>query len=524
MIRVLIVDDEPSILEGVKKLIHWEELGIAEVLLATSGEEALRMLEDTSIQILITDICMKPMSGLELIQEIKRRNYDIKCIVESGYDDFCYVKQTVQLGIENYLLKPINQDELISTILQCIDTIQLEKKENTNKAINENIIRNNILLRWLNRCISAKELEERSSTLSISLNNECFYVLVLSDASIVLGGDRAKAWDEKMSDLMEYFSKRILGQVDILYNMKNQLVIIFHGKKEEYEGNKEKILSGLHVMKQCMDLKAYGAIGHMVHSYQQVPDSYEYACSLLHVNTSKETNTLRDGELDKQEKHSLEYWFAINIDDIKPCILVGEEEELNKKLHEITKLYTNSQKKEDVWGKLVLQQLVFTIASCVSSNDSSRFYQQAEQILYQIHYNKCFSFHENIATIANFARDIIGVIKVGDDSKSPVIRSIMQILNQEYSNEWNLRLMASKFKMNPVYLGQLFRSEVGDYFSEYLNKIRINVAKEYLRNTDKTILEIGTLVGYSSKAHFFSVFKKVSDQTPMEYRRIHAIE
>ena len=112
MYRVLIVDDEPYFSEGLKNLIKWEEFGLEVYSVAYDGEEALKIIENVRIHVLITDIKMPKMHGIQLIDYIRSKKLDIRCIVLSGYDDFKYVKAAAVLGIENYFLKPINEEEL----------------------------------------------------------------------------------------------------------------------------------------------------------------------------------------------------------------------------------------------------------------------------------------------------------------------------------------------------------------------------------------------------------------------------
>lgn len=121
----MIVDDEPIILQGLRSLIDWESLDIEIVAEASCGSDALDILLTQKVHILITDIKMSYMNGLELIKQIRERKLTTKIIVLSGYDDFTYIKEAVNYGIENYLLKPVSDTELLSTLQLTIEQLEM---------------------------------------------------------------------------------------------------------------------------------------------------------------------------------------------------------------------------------------------------------------------------------------------------------------------------------------------------------------------------------------------------------------
>ena len=124
MYSVLLVDDEPSVLTGLRYVIDWDEYGVEIAGTASNGTQALELLRELPVDILITDIQMPQMGGLELLQQVRAQNMDLRCIILTGYDDFKYVKKAAQLGIENYLLKPVSPEELSETLLNTITKIE----------------------------------------------------------------------------------------------------------------------------------------------------------------------------------------------------------------------------------------------------------------------------------------------------------------------------------------------------------------------------------------------------------------
>ena len=129
MYKVLIVDDEKMIRMGMKKVLPWDELGVGEVYTAATGKEALEILDEQHPEILITDIQMTEMTGLELIEEAKKRVPDLRVIVLTGYDNFEYARQSLRLKVQDFFLKPIEEEELANAVKNQVEYLELGRKE-----------------------------------------------------------------------------------------------------------------------------------------------------------------------------------------------------------------------------------------------------------------------------------------------------------------------------------------------------------------------------------------------------------
>lgn len=170
MLKIVLVDDEPLILKGLESIIPEFEQSIEIIGTAKNGAVALDLFANQEVDVLLTDIEMPVMNGLELIDEWKKRQPATKTIVLSGFEDFHYVKRGLSAGIENYLLKPLNEQELKETL------IQIEKKQMTDSVIPREeayyILRDNTIWRWLNLRINKEEWEERLALYDMALNQK----------------------------------------------------------------------------------------------------------------------------------------------------------------------------------------------------------------------------------------------------------------------------------------------------------------------------------------------------------------
>ena len=179
MYNVFIVDDEPFIIEGLYDIVDWSSFGMEIVNHAGNGQAALQALSAQPVDILITDISMPIMNGLDLIREARRVQPDLKVIILSGFNEFEYLKEAMQLGIENYLLKPINVEELESTLRNTASKLDQAPAKTSYDAYGIQILKDNILHRWLTGQIATAEFEERSLFMNLTLDGPCYGIAIL---------------------------------------------------------------------------------------------------------------------------------------------------------------------------------------------------------------------------------------------------------------------------------------------------------------------------------------------------------
>ena len=180
MYRVIIVDDEPVIRRGLRETIEWDALGLEVAGEAADGAEALKLIREIRPEILITDIRMPEMDGIELIREVKKLELNIKITILSGYSDYDYLKAAIRLGVDNYLLKPIDNDELISNLKNAVSEIEKEAAISLQIRQGTVLLRSNTLRRLVTGNISPEELKEKAEFLHIPLDAERYLCAVCS--------------------------------------------------------------------------------------------------------------------------------------------------------------------------------------------------------------------------------------------------------------------------------------------------------------------------------------------------------
>lgn len=276
MFKLLIVDDEPMILEGLSVYIArlWEQ-ETQWVLCADSGEQAWRMIEEgKEPDILITDIRMPHGDGISLLRRIREQGLKIKTIVLSGYSDFEYVRDMALLGIENYLLKPLNEEELISTMNNTLQKIEKERELQFKAQLNAGLIRENIINRWIYGAIGENELMERAEFLELDLEAEGYQPCCLR----ILGTEAER--NAPLLDRIYEICKGILGTCADCYfsrNYSGDVIAVFCAQKEETTRMAELLNDCLDGIRDQTGQKAYVLLGDCVQDYWKVAESFRNA-------------------------------------------------------------------------------------------------------------------------------------------------------------------------------------------------------------------------------------------------------
>lgn len=240
LFRVLLVDDEQIILDGLKNLICWQEFGFSEVDAATSVQQALAMIAKQPYDVLITDIRMRDLSGIDLLRHIHECRIPIKTIVLSSYSNFSYIKAALQYGIENYLLKPVDEDELRSTLSHVVEKIALKRESSYYAHMKESVMLENTLELWMKGDISIETVSERLSFYGIKPNYSFYITGIIHSVIHLPAGERDYELRETVVHKLIARYKTPTGRLIAVWTVNDQLLITLCRNsaitREEFQG------------------------------------------------------------------------------------------------------------------------------------------------------------------------------------------------------------------------------------------------------------------------------------------------
>ena len=519
MYKLLIVDDEPNIRAGLKNLVEWDVYGIEIAGEAEDGMKAYLQIKHHQPDIALIDISMPNMTGLELIELCNNLDNPPKFIILSGYNDFEYVRTAIRYGAVNYLLKPVNQEELTNTIVSTVKLLDNSRAQKTYFKEGIQILRNDTLLRLLTHRIDSKELREKSRFLHLTFRCSSMRVGLL-----------------KPNKSQEINSKPILSAADIescqtlcnsvcscyaALDADTMLILILLDYSHSLDEN-----DFLNLLQTCVQQLSdahpslfYTAVGPNVASANELYLSYNQALQEIERKQTceqvlqKESSQLT-GNTDVQE-----ILFDTRV------IIQALKNNTEEKINEIVQTYFHSISncpQADL--ESIKYALIEAIIEIMQKLDFSPLTDQSIHSLKQ----RAFSIIRSSNTTAALEENLIVFFHVlseqlNENTNSKYSTLVQNTLNyvREHYHDCNLSLktLAAKMDVNPTYLGRQFSLETKEYFSDYINRIRIAQAIQLLNSTSWKTSKIAESVGFTTVSYFFTIFKKVTGGRPGDYRK-----
>lgn len=521
MIKILLVDDEAIVRRAIKETINWEELGFEIIAEAGSGEDALQTYFDLKPDIIITDISMNSMDGLSLIKTIRDFDQNVEFVIVSGYDYFEYAKKAITYGVNSYLLKPIDNNDLIDTMIGIKNKLDTKENEKNSPSDSSKDARyNQCLVDALysfepNEKIYDKFTEIMGSVPngrylvcnikidnSMSMNDveiihlgkvlhECVddYVqnethqiikVVLSNINIVLiifeNTDKNLNVDDFLNGIRLRFFELTSKTVTIGVSGKNDHInMLPEAYKQSKTALKYKVVSGRNKIYFYNDSVATEAVYGQVFSQREVED---FGKLIISRNAEASFSMLESF----CEKVNKSHWIDIN--EVKGTVV-----EL------VSSIFRKSIRNQD------MVQAIF-----------KRNIQPASEICQLETIPDIFKWFEN------FLRQFFDNYQFGEMyTNNSIIREVLLYIMEHYSEKCTIKEVAEYFFISEGHLMRLFKAETGKTFNEYLTEFRINKAISLLENNRYKIYEVAKMVGYTDCRYFSKVFKRLTGRNPKIY-------
>lgn len=504
MYKVLLADDEPLITLGLQALVDWEDYGFEIVYTAESGEEALVYLQEHQIDLLITDIRMLEMSGLELIVEAKNIQPHMKSIVLTGYQEFDYIKEGLRLGIENYLVKPVDEEELLMSVQNIGRKLNSASVEEAHMPSEDSItLMDNTLWRFLNGEIEKNDCLERLAFYNIEFHEPYYAVSILS-----LEYFQDTAVTKRIRDCIEEQYNAVC-----LYSPNQELIVIFGGmsKQDVVTQNQclvEKLKDG-----QWEAGSFYVSMGRAITSIEALEESFSLAREHNLMQLYLEPNILiSDGlAIDRQEEVKRKQEFK---ESLVKALLHADEGALD-----MIDVFLDSVTKKSTYispqvAKKYVLDLMSYIHYSIQPDELPLYTASVERMVY------ARAIQQLNVILQEYCQELMLTIQNQGQMRSPIVQNVLNYIHTHYDEGLSLKTLGQQFHVNTIYLGQLFQKEVGVVFSDYLNHYRLEKAKELLKTSHFRAGEIGKKVGYSDSTYFYKQFRRVVGITPSEWRKI----
>lgn len=533
MLKVFLVEDEFVIREGLRENIPWEQYGYEFVGEASDGEMALPLIRAAKPDVLITDIKMPFMDGLSLSKIVSGEFPKIKIVIISGYDDFEYARQAIEVGAIQYLLKPITKTALRKTLLEMKEKIEQESEQNDwqQKFGNEmheyeQFARRRFFERLLQAEMSVKDIYEEAARLSLEISAESYNLIFFSIRPRVLESIPGEAdWFMAEQDKALYYILRHPQYILFSWNV-NCWGVLVKSENAHIEEVTDRCVN--HIKQVCSPqeqrLEWFVAISSpierlsMMHEcYQKVSHymAYRFIVPGMHILTE---NTLSD-YLTVQEEKKIGHVDPASVDPeiIKDFLRKGNFMEI----HDFTDSYLESLQ-DALHSKMFLDYIILSMRYTVTA------YLDALGIPQENYQERLEKYLGNVSlnaeTIGDYFVFLLELAVEQRDQKSDlqsgrILRKAQEYIDVNFSNEsLSLNEVAKEVGVSANYLSAIFSQNMQKTFIEYVTGRRMERAKYLLNATDHSSGDIAAEVGYKDPHYFSFVFKKTQGLSPREYR------
>lgn len=510
MYKVLLVDDEPIAIEGLEMLINWEKHGFQVEASCNNGEDAIHHIRAHKPDLVVTDIQMPVLSGLELIEQTRSLGNDSTLfIITSGYSNFDYAKKAIRLGVSHYLTKPINSKEANAALLQLQEALQERERQKMIKTSADRYAVNRALCQLVLGGTEKEKLEAKQLLQDSTLHLKQWYCLHLYTES---------SNSEMVHEAAHLFAAEQDGcyVIDGLEGLG--LLCGFasnHGGKEYYvESSIRKLTDKLLLTVKSKTSGRVGiAVGSSASSLEELPGSWESALEAGRFLLFGDREIVRYEDIQTQS-------FSGNIlklkeaDKVVEALENGKPEELEAS---IQRAFRNFQE-ERIMPELVRifsTQVIMRSAAVYKELGGSpeELYRDFSQR------DNCCCLQDSAAYLTSHCLKVqsaVQLLREKNTGGTPV--KVAEFLSRHYRDTLTIKDIAERFYMNPVYLGQLFAKKYGKGIVDYIHDLRIEAAKQQLIQTDLALYRIGEELGYSSYQYFMKQFEKRVNMKPADYR------
>lgn len=532
-IKVFLVEDEMVIRNGIVKSINWEKEGYRLVGEASDGELAYPMILKEKPDILLTDIKMPFMDGLELSRLVKQELPDTKILIFSGYDEFEYAKEAIRIGVTEYLLKPVSSAQLLEVMRRISKQIEQDREEREilrqyQEDMKENVERErqNFFSHVIRGEVSIGEAVKNGKKYGMDLSAG-FYSIILFK---IFSTPEENIVSEHIWKICEKIETKV-DEISYAYYFQRGIdgwvFLLTAESKEQMEERQKNLCDCLaEIMKNERKVEYFGGIGKPVERIRNLGQSFRDAERIFAERFTRQSNQFLSG-FEKMDVYKDDEFQIKDLGD------VGKSREMIEKflnngtkeeLEEFMDTYFIRMKEDKLQSTLMRQYIIMDIyivimSFCEKIDAVNHDYQQETEKLKSTiqNMNSVSEIRSYITYMLNQAielRDSISKKRYAD-----IIKAAEKMISEHYmSEEISLNSVADSVGMSPSYFSSVFSKESGKTFVEFLTETRMEKAKELLMCSALKTSEIGYEVGYKDPHYFSYIFKKTQGCSPKDYR------
>lgn len=523
--KVMLVDDEEAVRQAIARKLDWEAIGFEVIATAENGEEALELAEKLSPDVVMTDIMMPFMDGLTLCRKMKESQRNIRIVIFSGFDEFEYAREAIKLEVEEYILKPIDSEELRNVFLRIKKNLdaEIDEKRNHEKLYEYYqkslpVMKEQFMAGLLEGKISDELIEEMNESYEVNLDAPFYSVAVFRADMGEQAMERRSLINLSLKQIIDENTKKRTDFRSFLYLDLVAVIMLL----EEAAEVKKEIQEMNQICKEANRLlevnvtagigQAVTGLGNLAVSYQGAVDAVDYRV-LLEPNQAIYIRDIqpapsRDFVLDDQD-----------IQKVTKAVKLGRQHEVREAVEELMGKFKHSNislhRYQVAMMELVTELLKLGRSYHLNLEEifvgNMDFYQEIAKFdsldsLGEWLYNVCMKFRSLIR-------------QEQTDSTKLLTEKAKQFIQENYADSnLSVEILSNYLNVSAAYFSTIFKKETGQSFVMYLTNVRMEAALELLNNTQEKTYVIAGEVGYTEPNYFSYVFRKKYGMSPTKYR------
>lgn len=518
--KVLIADDEYWTREKLRSMIPWDKYGLEFLEPAINGEDALQSIEKYRPDILITDINMPFLDGVQLLTEIRKKYPDVVTFVISGYDDFDYVRDTFMSGAVNYLVKPVTKIELIKAVVKALEKISERENEQLELLKAASVMQDSEFSQMIQR----REISESSFCSPDNFMEFAEMSLMLIKIHNLQEVIRANQYDRNLisynikKEIKAAFDNENLIVFNNIYRLNEFIVVTDKGERDMIKTAEKIRLKFATFIKSCITI----CISAQSYSMESIHMAYVEAIGILMTRKYCLKDEVLVSNKTDGEKETVVVHFKPDYEKhLKNAFMAGNIETIKKIVFQWTGLI---ECQKNNWSYLEVKQTVRQVLTILSDYvvqkqgfmkiaDMESFLETIEKTTESLNFEiLCEMLEEAIEYLIPEKEEHT------TNAMKEIVHQAADWIDEHYSEELSLAMLAERYHVASTYFSKMFRQEIGESLILYITHRRVEKAKEYIRNSDMNLTDIAFVVGYDDYAYFSRVFKKSTGASPRDYK------
>ena len=537
MIKILLVDDEIWNRKSLQDQVNWRSLGIEISGEAKNGVVALEMIRQDQPSIVITDIRMPMMDGIQLMEILHTEFPHILIIILSGYAEFEYAKKAIYFQAFDYVLKPIDTDQLEATLKRAVavlrenelkhdDILQLTQKVNESGSLSKEKFLTNLII---GSDLSEEEINHLVRKKGFQFHWPRMVILIIKAENF---DEIAELKYKHDRELTSFVLANVIGE--LFQNYEDSIIFRNFTRQKELilikgfatdndrviiEEIYEKCQTVIHTVREITKFELYIGIGREFTHIKDARHSYTQALEAVHNSGIVHTNRII--HIDEVSSRIDYYIYPDNKEKALIYYLGnGYKPQANQLIEELFSELSDSKTIHPQSIRNTVLELTFSMNKLLKKH-----HMMLENLLNEPNIpdkimNEFFTIKELKEWLKEISTEVIDF--VSGSKKTGLKKTVLELisyLDQHYSNELTLYGVAETLFINPVYLSRIFKNETGMTFNDYINKLRMEAALKLLKDNNLTMNDVSEMIGYGNTSYFLKKFKEFYGCTPTEYRK-----